>query len=257
VLAPEALSSLHRFADDVDAAAPATLSGLYAVGSLALGDWRAQASNLDLLAVADTTWAPEVVRRLEAVVGAIGPHARAARVGFVTWADLAGDPKEVDAAVLVGKHQVASEELVNAMTWEILRLSAICIRGPEYPDVRSVDVRAWSDERILTVWPAALDRWRHRPSSLWFRRQTAPAVLETARLSVMATSGRVVSKLAAGEGLIDGARSNPQKLLKDSVGYRQGSRTSMYWGPFERKQDTMDWVRSIIDRARLAKSGER
>ncbi len=246
MLAPVAMSRLGRFAAGVDRAAPGRLAGLYAVGSLALGDWRNRSSNLDVLSVADEAWEPNVVRRLRRAVAGLEVHGRAARVAFITWADLANDPAAAKGPVLVGRRSAGPAELNNPMTWQILRVSAICVRGPEYPDIWSGDVRDWAEERIVEWWPAQMDRWRRQPGSLWFRRQTSAVALDLARLSVTAASGRVVSKLEAGEALIDSVGSRSQRLLKDSVGYRQGSRLSMYYGPFERKNDTVNWIASVV-----------
>jgi hypothetical protein len=249
MLDPQALSRLGRFAEEVDhQAGAATLEGLYGVGSLALGDWQASLSNLDILAVTGQTWDAGLMHRLRPAVDRLAVHRhRPARVAFLSWSDLAQDPSTITAPVLVGSRAAPTDDLVNPMTWQILRVSGVCTRGPEYPEVGSGDVRDWASRRILTWWPPRVARWRRRPADLWFRRQTEPAVLEIARLSVIATSGRVVSKLEAGESLIDGARTSVQRVLKDSVGHRRGVHTSMYWGPFERKTDSINWILSVID----------
>jgi hypothetical protein len=248
VLDPQALGLLRHFEEEVDRQAPGLLEGLYGVGSLALGDWRAGSSNLDVVAAAAQPWPEATVSRLNTAVAGLGPSGRPARVAFLSWGELAADPATVDAPVLEGRSPVPSAELVNPMTWQVLRISGICTRGPEYPEVGSGDVRDWAADRIVTRWLAQLEGWRRHPLSLWLRRRTAPAVLEVARLAVIASSGRVVSKLEAGQSLIDGARSSTQRILKDSVGYRQGSRVSMYWGPFERKRDVVNWVQTVVDR---------
>jgi hypothetical protein len=253
----QALSRLGRFAEEIDHQAAltpggsASLDGLYGVGSLALGDWRASLSNFDVLAVTAKAWDPDLLRRLRPAVARLALHrARPARVAYLRWPDLAADPSTVTAPVTVGTRPGPAGDLVNPMTWHILGVSGVCLRGPEYPEVWSGDVRDWAALRILNWWPSQMARWRRQPGALWWRRQTEPAVLEIARLSVVAASGRVVSKLEAGESLIDGARTSVQRVLKDSVGHRQGVHTSMYWGPFERKTDTLSWIQSVVDQQR-------
>lgn len=249
MLDPEALARLRRFGDEVDRRTDA-LRAVYGVGSVALGDWVGHLSNLDVVAVAEGAWAPEVVARLRPAVRALAVRGRPARVAWVTWEDLATDPADSagsGAPVVHGRRTVATGELVNPMTWHILRTAAVCVRGPEYPDVWSGDVRDWAEQRILEWWPAQVAAWERRPTSLWWRRQTCGPVLEVARLSVLTASGRVVSKLEAGESLVDdGARTTIQRILKDSVGYRQGAHMSMYWGPFERKNDVIRWIRTVV-----------
>lgn len=245
MLDPDALGRLRRLADDIERRSD-RLRGLYGVGSLALGDWTARLSNVDAVAVADDPWPATDLDRLRPAVRGAAVHRRPARVAWVTWDDLAEDPRVSSAPVRHGSRPVATGELVNAMTWHVLRSEAVCVRGPEYPQVWSGDVRDWAEERLRTWWPPQLARWRRRPTSLWWRRQINAPVLEAARLSVIVGSGRVLSKLEAGESLIDGARTSIQHILKDSVGYRQGVRWSMYWGPFERKNDALNWVGSVI-----------
>lgn len=245
MLDPEVLTRLRRFGEETDRRTDA-LRAVYGVGSVALGDWVAHLSNLDVVAVADRAWEPATVARLRPAVHALAVRGRPARVAWVTWEDLAGDPAGSQAPVVVGRRAVPTAELVNPMTWHILRTAAVCVRGPEYPDVWSGDVRDWAEQRILQWWPGQVAAWTRNPTSLWWRRQTCGPVLEVARLSVVTASGRVLSKLEAGESLLDGARTTVQRILKDSIGYRQGARVSMYWGPFERKNDAVNWVRTVI-----------
>lgn len=245
MLEPEILVRLRRFGEETDRRTDG-LRAVYGVGSAALGDWVAHQSNLDVVAVADQAWAPATVAKLRPAVAALAVRGRPARVAWVTWEDLAHNPSRRGAPVVCGRRLVPSGELVNSMTWHILRTAAVCVRGPEYPDVWSGDVRDWAEERIVEWWPGRVAAWNRNPTSLWFRRQTCGPVLEMARLSVLTASGRVLSKLEAGESLIDGARPTVQRILKDSIGYRQGARVSMYWGPFERKNDAVNWVRTVI-----------
>jgi hypothetical protein len=40
--------------------------------------------------------------------------------------------------------------------------------------------------------------------------------------------------------------SRHRRVVVDSVGYRQGAQTSMYWGPFERKYDALALARDLL-----------
>ncbi|HUE58351.1 MAG TPA: hypothetical protein VMO88_02095, partial [Acidimicrobiales bacterium] len=71
-------------------------------------------------------------------------------------------------------------------------------------------------------------------------------VLEAARLAHMAITGRVLSKSEAGESITGIVGSRHRRVLVDSVGYRRGAQTSMYWGPFERKYDALALVRDLV-----------
>lgn len=246
---PEVLARLHAFAAAVDRAAPGTLAGLYTVGSVALGDYRARLSNLDVLAVADRPWAGASLGAARRAARGLDRPRQPARVAYLTWEDLGTDPAGVDAPCYRGRSQVAASELANPLTWQILRTAAVCTRGPEYPDLWSGDVRPWATARLTGQWSAWLETAPHRPGALLLRPITTETVLEVARLQMAVRTGRVVSKLEAGTAFTEGGRSRVQRIMKDATGYRRGVRTSMYWGPFERRNDTVLFVRLATDEA--------
>lgn len=242
MLPPDVLRRLHAFAGDVDRAAPGALAGLYGVGSLALGDFRPPLSNVDALVVSDTAWGPAGLGAVRGATGALRIGHQAPRVACLTWADLTGDPARAAAACFRGRRAVPPGELANSLTWQVLRTAGVCIRGPEYPEIGAGDLRAWAAERLSGWWGGWLAHNRNRPGALWFRRGTAEVVLEVARLSQAVASGRVVSKLEAGDLAVVSSPSKYQRILKDSVGFRRGDRMSMYWGPFERKRAVLAFV---------------
>jgi hypothetical protein len=76
------------------------------------------------------------------------------------------------------------------------------------------------------------DQARHR--LLWTRRRVAPLVLAAAQ----AASPGAGRQDAAGR-LLEQVSSRSQRILRDAIAYDQGTRVSMYWGPFERKHDAL------------------
>lgn len=77
------------------------------------------------------------------------------------------------------------------------------------------------------------DEARHR--LLWTRRRVAPLVLAAAQ----AGSASGTSRQEAAEALLTHVSSRSQRILRDAIAYDQGTRVSMYWGPFERKHDAI------------------
>jgi hypothetical protein len=242
---PEALERLDRFAATVDRGAPGILQGVYAVGSLALGDYRPPLSNLDVLALADAPWSAGALEAGRGAVPTLGGRHEPGRVAFLTWSDLVDGTSDT-AACLEGRRAVPVDELLNPLTAQIMRSAAICTRGPEYPELSDGDLRGWAAARLTGRWAAWAHRLRHRPGALWVRGSTTEPVLEVARLTVACRTGRVVSKLEAGEASRSGAPSRAERILKDATGFRAGSRTSMYWGPFERHNDTLAYIEGAV-----------
>jgi hypothetical protein len=129
------------------------------------------------------------------------------------------------------------------MTRSLLRDDALAVIGPDWPVV-------WFDEPVLRDWCRArlADLADADKGLLVLRRVVSPLVLEAARLTLGALTGKVLSKSAAGEAVRSVLPSHFRRILTDSVGYRQGAQTSMYWGPFERKYDALQ----VISRMREA-----
>lgn len=247
VLAPDALRRLRYYADQLEQRAPGVASGVYAVGSVALGDYRAALSNLDVLVLSERPWRPEQVAACRRAARVLDRRRQPATVAYLTWSQLGSDPAGVEAPCFRGRRPVPATELVNPLTWSVMRSSGVSLRGPEYPDLGPGELRSWAGDRLEVTWARKVDRERRRAGSLWFRRSTTEQVLEVARLSQAVGSGRVVSKLEAGELAAAGAPPRFERILKDASGFRRGARMSMYWGPFERKRDALDYMAAVCE----------
>ena len=245
VVPSQALAQLQEFARRVDQAAPGSLAGLYAVGSVALGDFRPPLSNIDAVAVADETWDATGLRAVRRAAQGLRCAGQRPRVACVTWADLRREPGEAEEPGFVGRAAVPGGDLVNPLTWAVLRTAGVCVRGAEYPELGQGDVRGWAAARLARWW----GRWlQHVPLvPLVLRRNIAEAVLEVARLAQVVSSGRIVSKLEAGEAAQESGPPNQQRVLKDAAGYRRGIRVSMYWGPYERRRHALAYIRSVVE----------
>jgi len=246
VVPTDVLERLRAFGAAVDSARPGVLEGLYAVGSLALGDFRRPLSNIDAVAVAAEPWDDPGLTAVRRSAGSLRLGRQDPAVACITWEQLASDPGDAAATCFRGRRTVPPDELVNPLTWQVLRTAAVCVRGTEYPDIGPGDLRAWCADRLDVWWRRWLERHRTRPGALWLRRTTAEHVLEVARLSQAVSSGRVVSKVEAGELAVRATRPFFQRIVKDAVGYRQGERLSMYWGPFERKRHALAFIEASL-----------
>lgn len=212
-----------------------SVAAVYAVGSLALGDFSHRQSNVDLVVVADSLPDADRAERLRRSERAMDRAGRAAAVWHTTWEEISGGPDAL----------VQPSQLATPLTWAILRDDPMPLFGPDWPV-------AWEDKAVLRAW--ALGRLEEIESAkkgpLLLRRAVGPLVLETARLAEIAITGRVLSKSEAGESMANFVANSHRRVLVDSVGYRQGAQTSMYWGPFERKYDALAVVGELAGAAR-------
>jgi hypothetical protein len=228
---------------------PGVVTGLYVVGSLALGDYQPRASDIDLVTVADSTWTEVQLWTAARAHHHVSHHLHPARLAYVTRADLACNPGLSRAACYEGHDHLPSTDLANPLTWEILRSTALAVRGPQHP-------AAWCDEQTLEKWATEqLHEWhdwlvsmRHRPGSLMFRRSVARPVLEVSRLYEVATTGHVLSKHDAGQAIVSQLPSSRHtKVVADATQYREGHHMSMYWGAMERKHDALDMIAMMTE----------
>jgi hypothetical protein len=229
----EVAAATDRYLAALDVALPGRVVAVYAVGSLALDDFSARQSNFDLVVVGDPRLTPAEVAQSDAAARSLRRAGRPAQVWHVSWEDLDAEGPGLDGGE-------TGPILATPMTRAILRHDPMVLKGPEWPVVAydPQQLRLWSRRRLQAM--------TDRPGLLLLRRYVSPFVLETARLAQAVITGRVLSKSEAGETLKASVSSRHQKLLTDSVGYRHGAQTSMYWGPFERKYDVLTLVRELL-----------
>ncbi len=233
----EVRERLASYTAALDAAFPGLLSGLYVVGSVALGDFRPKFSNIDVVAVADRRWSDAELLAARAAQRRLDRH-RASAAAYATWEQLAGDPRSL------------GQDLANPFTWRVLRDDAMVERGPDYPEIWSDDeaLSRWARLRLREQWEPWVRSVRRYPFSLVVRRTVSDRVLGAAQL-YRATAGHVQGKAAAGRATIGAIGSNSDRILRDASGFREGSRTSMYWGPLERRRHAIQLMEEIVRRA--------
>jgi hypothetical protein len=247
---PETLQApLFAYLSSLDLALPGRVSGLYVVGSAALGDFSERVSNIDLVVVSDEPWTDGDLGAATAAHDGL-KRAGPAAVAYVQAADLVLDPRWLDRHCYVGSTRTESDRLVNPLTWDILGRGAVDLRGPDHAggwDESGV-IKEWAAEQLRTTWA---DKVTHldRLGSMWFRHDLSAAVLDVARLAVASTAGTMLSKTEAARVLEPDVPGRFRRILTDSVGYRGGGKTSMYWGPLERKQNAMELIHELVGSA--------
>jgi hypothetical protein len=245
------LRRIQAYMAALDRDLPGALSGLYVVGSVALGDYTPKFSDIDLVVVADGRWTLAQIDVARKAHRHLNRRRHPARVAYVGFDALAAGPRPDEVLCFRGMDPLPPEDLANSFTWHILAAGAIALRGPRHPAVRSNDaeLEAWAEQQLHDHWGPWLESVQHRPGSLLFKRSVAGPVLEVTRLYGAATTGKVLSKLDAGEAVAPQVGQKHARILWDATGYRQGYHTSMYWGPFERKHDALDLIEQLTSRS--------
>jgi hypothetical protein len=246
MLPGEAEKNITSWLKVIDRHVPDRVIGCYGVGSLALGDFAPRRSNLDLVAVTDQALTEDERRQTTRVERELHRGLRAPRVAWVTAVDLAG-------GTVPGKETSEETPALTPMTRSILASGPVTFRGPERP-VGAVDrtaVAAWFARGLPTL--AVAPGVRSGRSGTLFRRPTlTEVILEVTRHYRGAVTGHVVSKQEAGEHLVPFLPSPLARVLRDALGWHAGGRTSMYWGPIERRTHARSLIAELATPAPVA-----
>src|SRR6266496_5317971 len=243
------------YLSSVDKHAPGLVQGLYLVGSVALGDFRPGPSDVDFVAVTEQPVDPDIVRTVHAEV--TRRHRRPYFDGlYVTWAELARDPREAPPGVDVHGHRVrtGSRAERHPVTWHTLDQCGVVLRGPDKPDV-------WTDKDGLAESVRANLRsyWRgwHTAASRPVSRAAAATligwgpvwvVLGVSRLRYTLATGAITSKAGAGVYAREVFPERWHRIIDECLRIRRGAAgPSRYRSRIARRRDTLDFLDFVVD----------
>ena len=247
-----AAAAIDRYLDAVDAAVPGLIVGLHVAGSLALGDYWPERSDIDVVAV--VACVPETAQRsLLAEVHRVvatrvdGPYLTTAAMGKEP-ADVGPVPFHVDGRF---EHGMCHE--VSPITWAILAEAAITVRGdpPSMLGVRADHdaVRTFSAENLTSYWTG----WARTIAAVidgatdddtMEARILEWGVLGAARVHCAATTGEVISKLDAGSYAQAAFDTGWHRVIELAVSSRRGDLDEVRVGDLRR---ACAFVRSLGD----------
>jgi len=246
-----AISAYLRLAD---ARLPGRISGLYLIGSLALGDYRPGQSDIDFVAVTDTALTPWELQQLERLHGELRRAAPRPRLDgvYVTWLDLQADPASLSAPYyLHGRFAPNGGFAANPVTWCIMHRHPVPMRGPAKPMVRHDEelLRRWCRENIQSYWAGwvlgARTRLTRRIFSL-SRQSTVWGVLGVTRLHATIKTGDILSKSAAGTYALEVFPSRWSPIIQDALGGRLGQNGASYRNVFARRRDALAFMEYVM-----------
>ena len=191
----------------VDATLPGFVTALWVTGSAASGDWRPDRSDVDVVAAASRVPA---LADLEALAALHAVRREPPYDGiYVAESDLAAPPsaEEPTAHVTDGEFGTGPCGQCTPAGWLELRQDGVAVRGPAPADVvrapEPAVLRSWLLGNLRGYWS---DTAAHAQRVGSERPATAPVggspvawmVLGAPRLHATLTTGRIVSKTAAG-----------------------------------------------------------
>jgi hypothetical protein len=202
-----AAAALERYLEAVDAAVPGLVVGLHVVGSLALGDYHPDRSDIDIVAVVAHTPDPAARSLLAEIHRVVATRTDGPYIPAVA---LAGAPEAVGPVAfhVAGRFEFGDSHEVSPITWSILEHDALTVRGPSPTDLGvhadAAAVRAFSADNLVRYWAS----WASTIATVIEETDDDDTievnllewgVLGAARVHCAALTGRVVSKRDAGE----------------------------------------------------------
>jgi hypothetical protein len=259
----EAEAAAVRYLATADRLLPGRVTGLYLVGSAALGAFHPGRSDVDLVVVLDGDVALRRLRALHLCSGAAGAahalrHGRDPLTGtcnasFVREGDLQLPVTELPpVASHVGHVFHAGRAFdVNPVMWKVLRERGIPVRGAA-PEQLGLDpqpevLRAWNLANLASYWRPWAERVRHRRFDRRPRWTVAWGALGPARLHHTVATGGVVAKEEAGAYALDTFDRRWHPLVREGIAYREGRPRdrSVRW------RDTADFTLEVVADASL------
>jgi len=222
------------YLDLVDAELPGLVEGFYLVGSVALGDYRPGASDVDFVAVTADPLGP----REQAALGRL-PGRPQLDGAYHTWKDLAGPAEKAGD---------------TPVTWHTLARHGVAVRGP---DPSTVDIHL--DPAALSAWCRGnLDgywrSWLARSSRLASRSglvalspwATVWVVTGVSRIHHTIATGEIISKEAAARYALATFPSRWHRVAEEALRIRRAEPGSGYRTPLARRRDVLDFGRMVV-----------
>ena len=273
------------YLDAIDREMPALVEGLYLTGSVALGDFRPHASDIDFVAVTPNPPDAAAIAALRRAHDRL--RTRWPRPCFdgcyLTWKDLAHDPGATECGPYSyeGRFHARSRGPSDPVTWHTVAHHGMACRGA----VPS-DLTIWTDHEKLTQWTLNnLDSyWRRlltRASRVLHRQSlialtsygTVWIVLGVSRLHFTLATGEICSKEGAGRYALQTFPERWHAVVNESLRIRQADRArpdlasalaemmaelgtrraddgaSLYRSPLARRRDALAFGNMVVEDA--------
>jgi hypothetical protein len=244
-----------------DQEVPGLIQGLYIVGSVALGEFRPRASDVDVVAVTDQALDGEALAGLDRTHARLREYRRRPTLDgfYITWDELRADPARArpGPSAHEGRFRPAAGAR-DPVTWHTLAQCGVRCRGPAVADL---DV--WTDPATLRRWVlrnlddywAGLRRAGDRlPSRLGLASLTPHAVVwcvpGLSRIHYTLVTGQITSKEGGAVHALTVFPPRWHRIIEESLRIRRRTgRRSLYPTPFARRRDLLGFWDTLYDDA--------
>jgi streptomycin 3"-adenylyltransferase len=182
----EVPAAAYEHLDRLDAAVPGLIEGIHIVGSVPLGDYHAETSDLDL--VVELGAPPNLGLLLPAYQGA----GLQVETIFVRTGELDGDLRPGIATASIRDGSVQGTVDLHAVTWLQLARYSVTLRGERpRPRVDAAAVRSYCRRNLIEYWTPTLHYIAARPGDDYLIQWLAMGPI---RLRQTVSTGEIISK---------------------------------------------------------------
>lgn len=250
---PQAVQPLlDTYIHQIDEALPGLLSGLYLHGSIALGAFDPQLSDVDFIAVLSRPCTEDDIDHLRSIHLALATqYSRPAFEGSYLQPEQIGQRAAETRPIPYhhdGQFHAAGHFEINGVTWWVLKTRGFTLRGPQPADLPfDIDwdsVIAEMRENMNSYWV----RWTREPrllAALLFDGGISWAVLGVLRQYYSFTARDITSKSGAGNYALT-RLPQWQRIIQEALNIRARKPGSLYRSKALRALDAVRFMRYII-----------
>lgn len=249
-LPAEAQPAITAWRAALDEDLPGELTGLYLVGSLALGDFVSGASDIDFVALLTPDAKLEQLPRLHRRLARIIPKRHIDGI-YLRPEELRKPPMGVGPVAHEGMVRFNATDERHVVTWLTLRDHGVVVSGQPVSALAiwgdAAAAAAYSRQNLADYWQVWLAR-RRRGIFPLNDAEVSWGCLGIARLHAMITRGEIVSKTGGGQHAL---RVFPRHraILLEALQLRRGERSG--WGERRPRRDAVaEFMEELIDSVR-------
>jgi len=251
---------IDLYLNEVQRLHPNLIKGFYIYGSISMGDYSLELSDIDFIAFSDERLSKTNIDYLNQIHQKVeGKYKKPNLNGiYITWDDLGKLSEDVAPFPYYSDgrmHECGYFEL-NLVTWYELKQFGIHIIGPSAIELDfTVDwdlLIANMYENLNTYWKNWIKKsscWRSIYSYLLYLRvkEIEWGVLGITRLYYTFRENKITTKVRAGTYALNVVPTQFHKIINESINARQNVSKSLYRSTIKRKQEAISYMNYIMN----------
>ncbi|MWC27696.1 nucleotidyltransferase domain-containing protein [Paenibacillus sp. MMS18-CY102] len=251
---------ISLYADSMNRSLPHLLEGLYIYGSIALGDYSLELSDIDFIAITKERLRESEIAALTQVHREIELKYKKPNLNgiYLTWNDLGKLPENTKPFPYYcdGRMHESGYFELNLVTWYELKAHGIRVIGPE---VAALGIEVDFEQLLLRMHHNLNDYWRnwiHKSNkrlsfaalALYFRRADIEwGVLGITRLYYTFRERKITTKAGAGEYALEVVPPQWHRVIQECINTRRGVKKSLYRSRVVLKKEAIKYMKYMLD----------